>query len=128
MDRLDIEAITTRSEKFELGEWNTRQDAINCAHDVPALLSEVDRLKPVYDHCMGCEIDCAKEFWQNKENEFARLTARAEAAEADLRKCAPCWLCKKKCGIFDALDQRKDGCCPNFEWRGPQEAGKGEAE
>ena len=54
------------------------------------------------------------------------LTARAEAAEADLRKCAPCWLCKKKCGIFDALDQRKDGCCPNFEYRGSQ-AGKGAA-
>ena len=58
--------------------------------------------------------------------DIAALTARAEAAEADLRKCAPCWLCKKKCGIFDALDQRKDGCCPNFEYRGPQ-AGKGAA-
>ena len=54
------------------------------------------------------------------------LTARAEVAEADLRKCSPCWLCKKKCGIFDALDQRKDGCCPNFEYRGSQ-AGKGDA-
>jgi hypothetical protein len=89
--------------------------------DMKYLLSEVGRLNALHKR----EIIITGEYAQR----VIDLTARAEAAEADLRKCAPCWLCKKKCGIFDALDQRKDGCCPNFEWRGPQ-AGtvKGEAE
>ena len=88
--------------------------------DMEYLLSEVTELTELLNASKAGQLTLQKAWEQDKDE----LTARAEAAEADLRKCAPCWLCKKKCGIFDALDQRKDGCCPNFEWRG-QQAEKG---
>ena len=67
------------------------------------------------------------------------LTARAEAAEAradaaveDLKRFSACCQCNANidgscCDMFDGTAENKY-FCSNWQWRGPQEAGKGEAE
>ena len=112
MDRL--------TEETQLGPFASLKDK---AEARPGAFHDYDCL---YAHMVAVTQLKAYEDTGLSPADIATLAARAAAAEADLRKCAPCWLCKKKCGIFDALDQRKDGCCPNFEYRGSQ-AGKGAA-
>lgn len=55
--------------------------------------------------------------------EVRRLTARCEAAEADIRRDE--WACKHRdsCDYFSAVTKRRDcGGCDDWEWRGPQPA------
>ena len=94
---------------------------------VPALLSEVDRLKQGW-------IDAN----ENHTDDFMRLsakivalTARAEAAEADrdaavedLRQNGFCGSCS---GCNAPHDPNNITWCYSWQWRGPQDAGKGEA-
>ena len=66
------------------------------------------------------------------------LTARAEAAEAerdaaveDLKRFSACCQCNANidgscCDMFDGTAENKY-FCSNWQWRGPQEAGKGDA-
>ena len=100
--------------------------------DMPYLLSEVDRLNTIRAEYASnsAEITINGRQYVPKDT-IATLTARAEAAEAradaaveDLNQlahaAASCEICKHY------LDEDCVTC--NFEWRGPQEAGKGDAE
>ena len=108
------------------------------ANDIPYLLSEVDRLNALHKR----EIIVTGEYAQR----VIKLTARAEAAEtqadaavkdmAEMAKCrllGTCTFCKHR-NTPDARYKPCKGCeqpngsRKNFEWRGPQEAGKGDAE
>lgn len=76
--------------------------------DAKYLLAEVDRLQA-----------CAE-----------AAEARADAAVEDLKSFSACCQCDANidgscCDMFDGTAENKY-FCSNWEWRGPQEAGKGE--
>ena len=98
--------------------------------DMKYLLSEVDRLNALHKR----EIIVTGEYAQR----VIDLTARAEAAEAradaaveDLKRFSACCQCNANidgscCDMFDGTAENKY-FCSNWQWRGPQEAGKGDS-
>ena len=69
--------------------------------------------------CLECEVALAEEVIKNLEAENAALREKLEAAIEDIRRIAPCSLCKHNgkqlCKNEDAGHEK----C--FEWRGEQE-------
>ena len=72
--------------------------------------------------CLECEVALAEEVIKNLEAENAALREKLEAAIEDIRRIAPCSLCKhngkQPCKNEDVGHEK----C--FEWRGETEEGK----
>ena len=131
MDRL--------TEETQLGPFASLKDK---AETRPGAFHDYDCL---YAHMVAVTQLKAYEDTGLSPANIADLTARAEAAEAERDACKadlqsivtqsvkdmekrnwtpPCRYCSKYF-VCDYIPE-ESGCC--FEWRGPQEAGKGEAE
>ena len=79
------------------------------ANDIPYLLSEVDRLQAA----------------------LSESQRRERAAVEDLKRFSACCQCNANidgscCDMFDGTAENKY-FCSNWQWRGPQEAEKGES-
>ena len=110
-------------------------------NDIPYLLAEVDRLNTVNAKYTSNSAEITINGLQYvPKDTLQELTARAEKAEAERDAAIADWRgfcakCSKRSkqylsdGQMDAVCAtcRANGKC-NWEWRGPQEAGKGETE